>query len=517
MDTCGDGQYKDGPSCLSCGEGRYSKAGDSSCSVCKPGTYSKEKSSSCAKCPEGTYSGEGYGSCTACGDGEYSAEGSASCMGCGVNMYKNTSGKCVECGEGTYSEMGSSSCTDCKAGTYRSKGDAKCTPCPDGTFSKPGSSKCSPCGRGSILSLDQTSCTPCERNTTSNPGTNVCEPCKPGYVSEPGGECSQCKSGSYLSITTNTCMQCEVGYIPNETRSNCVSCGENFTSSPGDASCRPLPSGIQECQMPAVLATGVKNNGKCITCVDNSKYNQETGYCDCEPGFTEVGDRCEKDNVKKCPINTTLQMDGLCQFDCPAGEFLNSTRDACIVPNGTRPSKIEGIIEICEPGSGFSDGVYCPADTFWNGTACVAPEGKLTTCGKNSSLQPDGSCLYMCPPGERAENNTCVVSMGKRPSGLDGIAEVCERDGVLSQGFCCPPFKEWNGTSCADPVVEILNTQKRCEPGWKLLPNGSCVYDCPSGKTPNSANNGCVEKKSNTKNIVIGLAIAALLGYVLLK
>lgn len=147
QNTCDDGQYLSGTSCLDCPAGYYCKNGVKV--ACQAGKMSFAKSSQCSNCPTGMFSSSaGSNHCEYCPAGSWSTEGSATCSEPCPQGYACVNGQQDKCPDTMYSNEGKS-CDTCPAG-YSCKNGIKELCTGNRYQDQTGKSECKVCSSGNV-------------------------------------------------------------------------------------------------------------------------------------------------------------------------------------------------------------------------------------------------------------------------------------------------------------------------------------------------------------------------------
>ena len=188
-----------------CGEGRFSRKGESLCHPC-PGGYSCTEAARDKKCVAGTYSPPYQSKCLACPRGHY----------CGDRTGAQVA---LPCPEGQYQDKeGQKDCEECPAGFKCEGGFA--TPCTNSTYSPLGVSACLLCPQGHACPHPFDSAVPCSPGDYSVDGAQECSPCPAGY---------ECPLGVEFPIA------CALGMVSKEGDTECKPCLDGQSCGHGDA------------------------------------------------------------------------------------------------------------------------------------------------------------------------------------------------------------------------------------------------------------------------------------------
>ncbi len=434
--------------------------------TCPIGFYCPENSSNPTGCPFGTIGNRtgliSITECTPCPPSSYcSGTGLATPSGLcsagyfcqsGANMSApmNQVGASV-CPAGFFCPIGTSSPVVCPAGSFCGGGNSGPVVCPAGTYSDvSGLSVCKTCPRGRF----------CRLNTTSL----VQSDCPAGYF---------CPAGiaSYVNFT------CLAGTFSNQTSLGDVS---ECSSCPGGMFCggSALVSPSGQCSAGFYCAGGasVSNPQDGVTgnvcprgsyCPSGSRYPVPCvrgRFCG-NVGMTAPGASCSAGYICIENATTSMPVDGVSGFVCPAGSFcMSGALSPVSCPSGTWSNRT-GLgsmdeCEICPPGR------FCP-------TSGMTQPGPLCTAGyycPGGRDEPSNSSLlcsagYYCPMGSGV--STQVACPAGTFRGAVGGASVVDC-AVCPAGMVCV-------IGTAVPVVCPIGSY--CPPGTQ----SSLQFRCPVG------------------------------------
>uniref|UniRef100_A0A670JBV9 Signal peptide, CUB domain and EGF like domain containing 3 n=1 Tax=Podarcis muralis TaxID=64176 RepID=A0A670JBV9_PODMU len=149
QESCGPGQERLGPKCVSCLQGTYYHGQMEQCVPCPPGTYQeKEGQLSCDLCPgSDAYGPAGATNISACAGqcppGQYSVDGFKPCQPCPRGTYQPEAGRalCFHCGgglntkhDGAFSFQDCDTKVQCSPGHYYNTSVHRCIRCAVGTY-----------------------------------------------------------------------------------------------------------------------------------------------------------------------------------------------------------------------------------------------------------------------------------------------------------------------------------------------------------------------------------------------
>ena len=394
--------------------------------------------SNCRNCPAGMFdTGSGCDDC---------AHTSASCMGNGFAL--------VECGVASPFDV--SACTNCASmGMFVSSDGTSCVAsnCAAGegvVAGGPGDTTCAECS-ADTFAIDSV-CQECTA-TSANCGPNgvVFVGCGAGETSDVSS-CTDCASmGMFVSGDGMSCVA-----------SNCAG-GEGVVAGPpGDETCEPCGAGMfgngglcqlcehtpETCTAAGFAATGCMSSSAddsmCLNCGSMGLFvNSEGTECSgmCSPGETVLAGAPGEQNCATCDEGT-FSGGGLCSscthtagscsgngfavVVCGAGEgsdvssctnctdmdmFVSEDGSSCIA--STCPP--DETVVAGPPGDMTCSG--CPADTYQNGSGCVACAVSAGDCGNGSAA------VTVCGVGETTDVSACMncTELGMFVSG-DGLS-----------------------------------------------------------------------------------------------
>ena len=220
--------------------------------------------------------------------------------------------------------------------------------------------------------------------------------CLPGYTNY-NGICSQCPPGAFWSSAAKTCV-----YV----------CGQNAVFSDSIKACQCLAGyGLMGGLCQVCPDNYFVSNGYCVTCPVNSKYNKQSGNCDCNSGYF------------------TNQY-GICTQKCGTNEVYDASVGTCVCYQGL--GRINGVCTVCP-----------------SGTQATADGSSCSNCGQNEDLS-NGRCV--CKPGYAINSGRVCTPCNLLENSfiLNGLCSVCPKSMIVVGGNTCgcPQGKILQGSLC---------------------------------------------------------------------
>ena len=456
--------------------------------------------------------------------------------------YMNTTNRCLEkCPNGYSSfngicevctglncktcEIDPNVCTECPFNFYLYQGSCV-EECPKGTYKS--DKLCLPCAPDCEKCKDGEYCTSCNDGTYLNDGrcTNECD--KNEVVVD--GECKACEK-EHCSICNpeklDECITCEKGYyyLDNECVENC---GDNYYKDVNSGKCVHCNNGAcKECNNAEVCQKCydgyVNQNGLCQE-VCNEKYVERNGECvKCSDDNCLICNNVKLDTCKKCNLPYKLfgekcvkncdegyfaadyinyQVCEKCKDNCQSCDNKNSC-NRCVSPyvllnNECISSCPEGYVNVngeCKACS--QEG--CLQCSPYDQTICSKCRSDLYLAVNNQCTSDCGTGFYPSPEGfcvkcgdenckECSPSNNCKKCYGEKVVFDGKCLDECPSGYYANDYKCLPCEDKENCKSCY-----ILNSEKCKECSKGFLYEYKCVEECPDGYYPDNENKVCVK------------------------
>ncbi|MCP3681762.1 MAG: hypothetical protein GY861_03640 [bacterium] len=467
--SCPNNQYLKDDSCVSdCGD-KYYICGEQ-CSECRPECATCKRGTKCQTCIASHFlkkvqETDDEGDCDSkCPDGYFANDPANTCDPCTVNKCKKCSpvNTCLECKDeegfkwlelnqckpkcsvGYYDiiEAGIKKCKKCIDNCDECENGTSCDKCKSGMYVKNGSCT-NDCGDGFVVDTLGINCIPCTGQGCKkclNTDTSKCTRCPPGKWLHNHKCLSDCPDKTYEDPAATPQQECK----PCNDADYCLQCNK-----PG------FP--CTKCQSPKLL-----ENGKCI---DGPN---------CNPGYCLNGDLCDTHNIPNCQICVKSGSDYICNA-CVKDYFIQDTtikkecKNTC--PVGKYPVNGE-----CKPCS-----QYCEK--------CI-DNTKCTKCNSSKVLHND-ICIDSCPAGYSPFNGKCEKCDTAHCNECKSDVTKCDNcidPKVLKGGNCEDDCGDRNFSNericepCGNKCIKCTdcNTCTKCDDGWHVNHDGTCVDDCPS-------------------------------------
>ena len=183
----------------------------------------------------------------------------------------------------------------------------------------------------------------------------VCYACPINHEEMLDGTCQKCGNSQYWR--EGKCLRCSKGFTINEERTGCQCPSGNII----DNACYDCPVDQELSAEACVACPAFKfwQNGKCLSCQNGFKIDNEREGCFC-PSGNQDGERCfdcpvgeefVNNTCRQCPANTIVIAGG-CQT-CTNGTTPTDDKTECFCQSGY---EIKGVCQPCARGLTLLDG-----------------------------------------------------------------------------------------------------------------------------------------------------------------
>jgi len=297
----------------------------------------------CVACAAGVYkAAAGEGLCESCAAGTFNPHLNATrCLDCYAGADSPETSVALEaclCAAGFELNETAFACDSCPAGSSNGAEGGRCAACANGTFSAAAASTaCSVCeARSASYASPRTFCE-CDagydalQTCPANSSCLRCRACPADFFKDTHGDagCEECQANSEsdaASVPQSSC-RCSVGFSQLG-EAECAACEPGFFSDTLDAEVCELCGERRFANVSAM--------SECHICWLDSESNGNFTGCDCNPGFTPMGDfaceSCAADTYKETRDNT-----------------------ACLACRADSQSAVQSfLVEHCECNAGFN-------------------------------------------------------------------------------------------------------------------------------------------------------------------
>ena len=347
-------------------------------------------------------------------------------------------------------------CQLCSPGQYAPGGGATCLPCPPGQYSgAAGLSGCTKCLAGTVP-------------TVAGGGATACRPCPAGTYSAYDGEdvCTPCAAGSFQGAAQGT---------------GCTACASGW-------------------------AAAARGMSACVLCPAGTFVAATQACTRCAPGY--FASAAGQTACIACPAGTYAPLAGsnACAPKCPAGQYYEAARGACIAPtqctagygstqalvpgslppgvtsDALPPSLMTGASVLCQPQTPFACGIHVFGSTLYAVLGCCALLGAVASDVGVSMVNGSQSAPFV------AGSVTAVRGSGAAYSGLDAGGATVFLLGTwgalhgVPAASTCPPYSLVTGilTTTASHVAVCYAFCQLCAPGQYAPGGGAACLPCPT-------------------------------------
>jgi hypothetical protein len=188
-----------------------------------------------------------------------------------------------------------------------------------------------------------------------------------------------------------------------------------------------------ECRACGDLCASCDSNGKCLSCVDNAKYNADKSDCECNGYFYKTSDNATATNKYSCAA---------CGKGCV--ECTKTACTTCIAKTVTPPTGVD--CTCLDPNAAIASNQCVCKDTYFSD----AGSGKCVLCGSAGCTK--------CADGSEANAGTaaCECKAGYTKVSTDPAPLKCDPVCSTNCGTCSTP------TDCSDCVSGYKLENKAC-------------------------------------------------------
>ena len=456
------------------------------------------------------------------------------CETCDYTYYLDEIGFCKPCQSPCSNCSNISTCIDCIYLAELGEDNITCS-CANNSEFNSTTSSCE-CVNGYGADSDTETCQLCDQESCLVCADNysICELCDSTYYLNQTGECLQC-SGPCLNCTNDLeCIDCVERATFNSSNSSCqciensdydnitenCECIDEYGYNSSNETCVPCNTSscalcsedylvCTECKLEYYLSENdclecgglcktCKNDTFCLSCFENSNYDNETGICECieRATFNNLTNNCE------CTENSAYENDtNTCE--CLLGYGLSSDNNSCIPCNQSSCSSCSNNYSICDECkekyylgdnemcvdcpdtcANCSNSSYCyscvdKANLLENSTcSCIDNSDYNSTSGACECYVGEGPECLVCSNltyyNSIDENCSCIQNSHINDSYSSLVCDCDDFHGYDSINNICKPCDDSNCLYCESDYMIC----DECSSGYFINSSSNC-QECP--------------------------------------